>query len=112
MDGRDQLRAIQFIRNRNDDLVVAALKSRVVDVDGVERSKLGEYLSDLSMGDVQTIIDAMDEHDGGVETEFDVYCPSCSNEWEVEIPLDLGRMFSPQKPSARRRRRKTSRVKA
>lgn len=114
MDGKDQLRAAQLIQDQGDDLVVAAMKARVVEVEGVGKSgdpRLEDFLSSLSMGAVQDLIDEMDDVDGGVDTAFDVFCPSCQAEWEVDLPLDLQRMFVPQKPTARRRRRRAEKRK-
>ena len=53
-------------------------------------------------------IDAFDEVDGGVETLFDVYCPKCGHEWEVDLPLDLQRMFSPKRRARRRKKEGTT----
>jgi len=111
MTGRDQIRAIEVLKG-TDDVVVASMMTRVLDVDGVPKEELTAHLNDLSMGDVQDLIDDMDDVDGGVETAFDVYCPSCGGEWEIDLPLDLQRMFVPQKPNERRRRRRRRKMSA
>jgi hypothetical protein len=105
MDGRDQLRALETIQTQGEDLVVAAMKSRVLEVEGLEKKETERFIADLSMGEVELLLEAMDAFDGGVETAFDVYCPTCGAEWEIDLPLDLQRMFVPKKPSERRRAR-------
>lgn len=112
MDGRDQIKAAKMIQEHGDDLVVASMKARVLEVDKVGKAgspELEDFLASLSMGDVQDLIDDMDDVDGGVETAFDVFCPACAAEWEIDLPLDLQRMFVPQKPTARRRKRRKGR---
>lgn len=106
MDGRDQLRAIKLIRESNSDLVVGALKARVIEIEDVPKADTSKAISQMSMGEVQDLLDEMDAVDGGIETIFDVFCPSCSHEWEIDLPLDLARMFTPQRPNARRRQRR------
>lgn len=108
MDGRDQLAALKSIQERGTDLVVASLEARVVDVEGAVQEFRNAWLKNLSMGDVQTLMDAMDDADGGVDTEFEIYCPACSWEWSLDLPLDLQRMFMPAKQNDRRRRRRSS----
>jgi len=111
-NGADQVKAVKEVRVGEGDLVVSLLRQRVLDVSGVDPKQLGEWFSDLSMGDVQTLVDAMDAHDGGLDTAFDVYCPNCTVEWEVDLPLDLARMFAPKRATPRRREHRRGALKA
>lgn len=106
MNGRDQVNALKKMREVGDDLFVAAMKTRVMSIEGVEDKDLETFIGDMSMGEIQSCIDQFDEVDGGVETETDVYCPraACQFVWTVDVPLDLERMFTPKKASRRRRR--------
>jgi len=106
MEGRDQLRALEAIQSQGDDLVVAAMKARVLEIEEVAKGEATErFIADLSMGEIEDLLEKMDSADGGIETAFDVYCPTCGAEWEIDLPLDLQRMFVPKKPSERRRAR-------
>jgi hypothetical protein len=112
MNGRDQVQALKLMREVGDDVFVAAMKTRVMHIEGVEDRELEGYIGKMSMGEIQTCIDQFDEHDGGVETETDVYCDkaTCQFVWTVDVPLDLERMFTPKKPSRRRRRARRNQV--
>jgi len=101
MTGFDQLRAIKSIRDKADDLVTAAIRTRVLDIEGVERKDLDKAIAQLSMGDVQHLMQSFDTLDGGVETLIEVYCPVCHGEWELDLPLDLQAMFAPSKRKSR-----------
>lgn len=103
MTGHDQHTSAKMLREVGNDIMAAALHARIMEVDGVEPSALKEWINDLSLGDAQVLIDAFEEADGGIETSFDVYCPKCDYEWEVDLPLDLQRMFSPRRRVRRRR---------
>jgi len=101
--GHDQVKAAKMLREVGDDLMAAALHSRVVEVEGVESRGLKAWIDDLSLGEAQVLVDAFEGADGGVETSFDVYCPKCGYEWEVDLPLDLQRMFAPRRRVRRQR---------
>lgn len=110
MTGRDQRQSQKSLRERGDaELFETVIRQRVLRVDGSTDTKsLDAWFTKMGGMDFQDLIYAMDEQDGGVETALDVYCPSCSYEWEIDLPLDLDRMFSPRK----KRRDNVPRVRA
>ena len=101
--GHDQIKAKKVLEEVGNDIMAAALHSRILDVSGVERKGLKAWINDFSLGHAQSLIDAFEEVDGGVDPSFDVYCPKCGEEWEVELPLDLQRMFAPRRRVRRQR---------
>jgi len=108
LDGAAQLKAVESVQECGNEIMLAALTTRVISIEGVDQTKLGDYIAHLSMHEAQLFIDAFDEVDGGVETLFDVYCPKCGHEWEVDLPLDLQRMFSPKRRARRRKKEGTT----
>jgi hypothetical protein len=104
--GAGEKRSLQILQGQTTRLVVAALASRIVSVQGVEDKKgeLAKFLDDLEMPDLMMLIETFDEQDGGVETTIDVVCQACGLQQEVELPL--GRDFY----LPRKKRRRTSRL--
>ena len=104
MTGRDQVKVTKSLRENSDEIVTAALAARIVDIEGVDKKQIEKWIDAQTMGLVQEMIDVFDEHDGGVDTEIDVYCPACAHEWSLDLPLDLSRMFTPKRSGRRRRK--------
>jgi hypothetical protein len=55
------------------------------------------WLNDLPMGSMYDLIESLDEHDGGIETEIEVECPHCGAGEEIDLPLDRREFWSPRK---------------
>lgn len=108
LTGADQEKALKEVNAGEADFITTALRQRVLEVEGVAPPDLTAWFNGLSMGAVQELIDRLDEHDGGIDTAFDVYCPKCTLEWEVDLPLDLTRMFAVRKANPRRRARRAA----
>jgi len=83
-----------------------SLAQRIVSIEGLEDGKgpLKRFLENLDAGAMFDLIDAMDEPDGGIETECEVTCPHCG--WEENVELPLGEEF--WRPSQRKRSTKSS----
>jgi len=94
LTGKDLAQSLPKIRDNRDDLIVQVVKCRVKSIEGLDTSRIEEYLSGLGMGEIQNLSLQMDEVDGGLETEIEIRCPSCHLEWPIELPLDLVAMFS------------------
>lgn len=99
MTGRDQRASQKSLRERGDtELFETVIRQRVIRVNGsTETAEIDRWFTSMGGVDFQELLFAMDSQDGGVQTAVDVYCPSCSYEWEIDLPLDLDRMFSPRK---------------
>lgn len=82
----------------------AALAQRIVAIEGVESGKgpIKRFLADLDAGQLFELMDAMDEVDGGIETDCEVYCPHCGTVEDLELPLER-EFWNPQ-----RRKRSTT----
>jgi hypothetical protein len=79
--------------------VTAALAQRIVTVEGLDEGKgaIKAWLNDLPMGSMYDLIESLDEHDGGIETEIEVECPHCGAGEEIDLPLDRREFWSPRK---------------
>lgn len=110
MTGRDQRASQKSLRERGDtELFEHIIRQRIVRVgDSRTNDEIDRWFATMGGRHLQDLIYAMDQHDGGVQTAVDVYCPTCSYEWEIDLPLDLDRMFSPKK----KRRDNVPRVRA
>lgn len=94
--GEGELRAARLMEKNQTQVIVAALASRVHQVEGVDKKDLVRFLEDLDMGELMHLREHFDEVDGGVETTIDIYCTGCANEQEVELPLGA-EFFVPRK---------------
>jgi hypothetical protein len=88
----------RIAKQRPKELALVSLLSRVVSVEGVEESKLTEFLSHLGGDAMVGLMEILDECDGGVDTEIQVVCPQCGALQDVELPF--GRAY--WLPKARR----------
>lgn len=77
----------------------AGLAQRIVEVKGLEVGKgpIKKFLAQLDAGSFFDLINAMDEVDGGINTLIDIECPHCGHMESVELPLDSGSFWTPQR---------------
>jgi hypothetical protein len=65
------------------------ISNRITSVNGqTGRGAVHSWVLGLDMLDVLDLVDRLDEHDGGVETQIDIYCPKCKAEYAIELPLE------------------------
>lgn len=102
--GADEKKGAKFLKGLQQR-IVDVLNLRIVAVEGVEGKDKRKWLDDLELRDHRDMLDAFDEHDGGIETEIEVECPSCGHIFPIDLPF--GREFF-----LPRRRRKGSSDKA
>lgn len=94
--GEGEVRAARLMEKNQTQLIVAALASRVREVEGVDSRDLVKFLEDLDMAELMAVREHFDEVDGGVETGIEVVCNACANEQELELPLGAD-FFVPKK---------------
>lgn len=85
--GADEGVALDARDRSPEKRATAALRSRVVAVEGVEFEDTHAWIEDLDAGDAFDLISAMEREDGGVETDIDIECPHCGNLMTVDLPL-------------------------
>ena len=94
IDGTLQREAQRNLKNTNNPLA-ASLAMRILDVEG-EPNKM-QYLRNLPMGTALELIDRLDEHDCGIDTEVEGDCYNCGSFFEIELPFGKGEFWKPQK---------------
>lgn len=62
------------------------IASRIIEVAG--HDEVTEFLADLELGEVTSLLKAMDKVDCGIETTIDVPCEKCGEVGRSELPLD------------------------
>lgn len=97
-DGEGEHAASLAVQEQKD-LLVVAMRSRVLEVDGVDwanATKRDEFLGDMDMQELLDTVEKFDAVDGGVETNITVACERCDDEQVISLPFDTG-FFLPRK---------------
>lgn len=81
-----------------DKALVDMLVMRITSIEGVGTTSMADagrsvkgvksYLEDLEWSELVRLLNALDEHDCGVETEIEVECPNCGGVQEINLPLE------------------------
>lgn len=79
----------QVVNMAPKERATAGIAQRIVSIEGVENGKgpIKRFLNDLDAGAVLDLLEAMDEVDGGIQTQIEIECPHCGNVMEIEIPF-------------------------
>jgi len=85
--GAHEKRSARMVEGQETRLIVAALATRIIEVEGLEKGALVRFLDDLEMADLIGLMEAFDAADGGVETTIEVDCPHCGLLQEVNLPF-------------------------
>jgi len=91
--GGDEKKLKKLKKNNRDNLATAFMHYRVVEVAGVEKSKLRAWLANMDGRDDVFLEHAMDEAGCGVDTEVVFECPDCDYEWEEDVELGEDFLF-------------------
>lgn len=78
-------------------LFVPILCDRIVSIDGVDEADIRKEVGKAGLKTAQAILEAMDEHDCGVETRWENECPECGVYTEFEIPFRTSLLAAPKK---------------
>jgi len=85
--GQDELLAAKST-NTFDSAFIQSLLQRIVSIEGVDDKR--KYLEDMGWGDLLQLLEAFDEHNCGVETDFSAECPKCGAIQDVRLPFGRG----------------------
>lgn len=104
--GRDSANAIKKReqqrrqRGREDDddmnVLLDAVKVRLVSVEGIDAREIDDYIESLEMQKLRTFIDAFDGKDCGIDTAIEYECPNCGEAGVTDFPFDQS-FFFPEK---------------
>ena len=66
-----------------------AIANRIYSLNGETSSTTKhDWVKSADMLDILDLIDTLDEHDGGIDMEIEIQCPSCRQVQKVALPLD------------------------
>ncbi len=103
-------KAFERLREQNPKRpMAAALRSRILEVDGVENRDIMNWLdgekkgfTGLTSDEAEDLRDAFDIADCGVDTEVELECPKCWAAFVINLPFDDG-FFLPQRGRKKRK---------
>lgn len=87
--GDDERRVSKELAENSDDKLVVSLLSRIRNIDGIDKDQKRSYIASLDYTDMYDILEQLEQHDCGVETEIEIDC-SCGNEMRIELPFGEG----------------------
>jgi len=80
-----------------DDTLTHRTSMLLEDIDGItDKSELQVLLKNLPINDVAHIRNSINEPPFGVDTNVEIVCPSCTAEFEMDLPLEAN-FFFPRK---------------
>lgn len=113
LDGKLQKWAEKHVREGRTagDRHARQLGSRVVEIDGVtSRPRIVSTINGWGGGRMNELIAAVDEIDGGVDTEVtNLACIDCGNEFDFDLPFDGEPFWTPSQRQVKRKRSKRTR---
>lgn len=98
--GADENALIRF-RKDTERFQLEALGRRIAEIEGIASYQKAVWIKDWGAGGSSALQEEIHEIEPGYFKEFDVCCPRCGEEQEIEFPLDMT-FFS---PSSRKRKR-------
>jgi hypothetical protein len=93
--GKHEKRAQMLLKQSPQSKLTAALTSRIDAIEGV--MVVSEYVGTLPFGDACALIDTLDEHDCGVETDISVSCSQCGATSDVALPFGQAGFWAPRR---------------
>jgi hypothetical protein len=71
-----------------EDQLTIALANRVISAGELNTKRaINAWLKKLDADELMDLIDAFDDHDGGIDTTINVRCTACRRVQEIELPL-------------------------
>jgi len=84
-------------REQAHRMATMAMRMQLIEVEGVDKRKLNDWIDDLDTDDASALREAFDAAGCGIETTIEVECPSCDQIFEIELPLGGRDFFSRRK---------------
>lgn len=106
MTGDDEKRAGRVLMKNKKELVTTSIAQRIIQIDDLKSSqKIVHFLEEMDMDVQLEILNKLEGVDGGIETEFEVECPRCENDFRAPVPFEGEAFWIPRKRSSRREKR-------
>jgi hypothetical protein len=119
-DGRTEERLEKLHKQHPGRPMACTLRSRIVDVEGVDRRDIMDWLDGnngeskqfdgLGGQECEDLRDAMDLHECGIDTEVLMECPHCGREAYIDVPFDSGFLLPSKGILARKKQRRRGRA--
>lgn len=95
-------RRIQMFGDQSEDDTLLFRTALLLDwIEGVtDRTEIQVLLKRLPINDVSHLRNTINDPPFGVETQIDMVCPSCAEEFKIELPLETN-FFFPRKKETR-----------
>lgn len=94
-------------------MMAVRMRARIREVEGIEAHDVMDWLdgnngaskrfAGLRAADSESLRDAMDEHECGIDTDVELTCEHCGRRYMIELPFDAG-FLAPGTAIARRKR--------
>jgi len=104
LTGADEHKLSLMQRQSRDQALSNMLRLRIHEIEHVSRHDLRAFIDDLSLRDVNALIEAFDEVDCGVDTMITIECPECFTLQEIDLPFGEA-FFFPAAKTARNKKR-------
>lgn len=85
--------AIGKASNRGKDVISTAIFARVDSID--EKPPTMRDLKNLPLVDRNFLQNSWEDHEGGVDTEVQIDCPSCGREYDTQLDISQQGFFNP-----------------
>lgn len=96
-DHRDQ-RIKEYGDNVADDTLIFKASLLLEEIEGVHgQHQIQTIIARLPIGDVAYLRNLISEPPFGVKTRIDIFCPSCTSEFEIDMPLEANFFFPRRK---------------
>lgn len=94
--GEGEKRAGKIVEENPRAAMTTALGTRLLEVDGVEKNGIPAYLKAMDLDLQLQLMGAMDEADGGVETQIEIECEKCQKRTDINLPFEGGDFWLPR----------------
>jgi len=106
MTGNDERRAGKILMKKRSELVTTSIAQRLISIDDLDRpNAIANFLEDMDLDVQLELLNQLEEVDGGIETEFEVECPRCENEFRAPVPFEGEAFWIPRKRSQQKAKR-------
>ena len=104
MTGNDERKATKMLRKNRGALVTTSLAQRILGFGKTNDSSdlktrpndILSFLEEMDMNEQLELMSEFESVDGGIETEFEVECPNCENEFGAPVPFEGEEFWIPR----------------
>lgn len=98
-----QKKYLKIKTEQRDTLMSAILQVQILEVEGVEKKRMKDWVEDLDADVASDIRQAFDDAGCGIETEIEIECPVCDSFSTIELPIESRDFFSKPKKAKKKK---------